>query len=68
MDNLKYLEHVVELGKGQAATTPEEMTSTFNSFNGFLGLYYDLAKMELQKVGIKTPPVPFFILFCSAMP
>ena len=51
MDNLKYLEHVVELGKVQAATTPEEMSGAFDAFNGFLGLYYDLAKMELQKAG-----------------
>ena len=43
MDNLKYLEHVVELGKVQAATTPEEMSGAFGAFNGFLGLYYDLA-------------------------
>ena len=41
MDNLKYLEHVVELGKVQAATTPEEMSGAFGAFNGFLGLYYD---------------------------
>lgn len=52
MDNLKYLEHVVELGKVQAATTPEEMSGAFDAFNGFLGLYYDLAKMELQKAGM----------------
>ena len=57
MDNLKYLEHVVELGKVQAATTPEEMSGAFDAFNGFLGLYYDLAKMELQKAGIDTSPL-----------
>ena len=55
MDNLKYLEHVVELGKVQAATTPEEMSGAFGAFNGFLGLYYDLAKMELQKPVIVSP-------------
>ena len=37
MDNLKYLEHVVELGKVQAATTPEEMSGAFDAFNGFRG-------------------------------
>ena len=46
MDNLKYLEHVVELGKVQAATTPEEMSGAFDAFNGFLGLYYDLASCK----------------------
>lgn len=62
MDNLKYLEHVVELGKVQAATTPEEMSGAFDAFNGFLGLYYDLAKMELQKAGIDTPPIRNFAI------
>lgn len=62
MDNLKYLEHVVELGKVQAATTPEEMSGAFGAFNGFLGLYYDLAKMELQKAGIDTPPIRNFAI------
>lgn len=62
MDNLKYLEHVVELGKVQAATTPEEMSGAFEAFNGFLGLYYDLAKMELQKAGIDTPPIRNFAI------
>ncbi len=62
MERLKYLEHVVALGRGRAAGTPEGMTDSFESYNGFLGLYYDLAKMELQKEGIRTVPVRGFAI------
>ncbi len=62
MERLEYLKHVAALGKDRAAKAPEEMTDSFESFNGFLGLYYDLAVMELHREGIPAPPVRDFAI------
>lgn len=62
MDSLKYLMHIVNLGKAQAASSFGEMTDAHDSVNGFLGLYYDLAVMELQKAGLPAPAVRNFAI------
>ena len=62
MNSLKYLEHIVGLGKGHAAVSSAGMNDTHDSINGFLGLYYDLAVMELQKAGLPAPQVREFAI------
>ena len=64
MEHLAYLKHVVSAGRALAARTMEEMTpADWNSpFNSFLGLYYDLAKMELALRGEPLEPVREFAI------
>lgn len=64
MKNLDYLRKVCENGNKEAAKTAEEMSrcKDYHGFDSFLGLYYELAKMELQSVGEKTEPVREFAI------
>ncbi len=53
MKNLDYLKHVCAVGQEKAAKTPEEMAKAMGhgGYNSFMGLYYDLALMELAMRG-----------------
>ncbi|MDD2647877.1 MAG: hypothetical protein PHI27_03530 [Eubacteriales bacterium] len=64
MKNIDYLKLIVENGNREAAKTAEEMSGNkeYHGFDSFLGLYYDLAKMELQKSGEKTEAVREFAI------
>lgn len=63
MKNLDYLRHVVNVGHTLAATSAHQMQKTpGNSFNSFMGLYYDLAKMELAMHGEPLEPIRTFAI------
>ncbi len=64
MDNLAYLRHVVRTGREKAARTKEgmEQAGWDNGFDSFLGLYYDLAKMEVAMRGDPLEPVRGFAI------
>ena len=49
MDNREYLRHVVDTGREKAARTADKMQKDGwgKSFDSFLGVYCELAKMEL---------------------
>ena len=65
MDHQSYLQHVADLGRDRAARTKEEMDKDqgYYGFNSFLGLYYDLAMMELAMRGLpQQQPVREFAI------
>ncbi len=63
MERIAYLQQVVAQGIGKAARTREQASNDpFNGYNGFLGLYYDLACMELHAAGLEAPEVRDFMI------
>ncbi len=62
MEAMEYLRHVVVTGREKASKTKEAMQKSgfFNSFDGFLGLYYELAKMEVAMRGDPLEPIREF--------
>ena len=63
MNAMEYLRHVVNVGRTKAAATDEEMKQRgrmFSSFDGFLALYYELAKMEVAMRGDPLEPIRDF--------
>ena len=64
MNDLVYLRHVVEAGRGKASRTPEEMkkANLFSPHDGFLSLYYELAKMEVAMRGDPLEPIRDFAI------
>ena len=62
MNAMEYLRHVVDTGRTKAATSREEMkkSNMFSSFDGFLALYYELAKMEVAMRGDPLEPIRDF--------
>lgn len=49
MDAISFLSRMIELGKERAAASAGQMTSAFDSLNGFMGVYYELAKIFGRK-------------------
>ena len=63
MDHLAYLRYAVRAGRGKAAAAKEQMREAdHRGYNSFLGLYYDLAKMELAMRGDPPEPVREFAI------
>lgn len=62
MDRLAYLQHVVAIAEPRAAATADQMSDTHDALNGFMGVYYELAKMELMQAGLAAPPVRLFAI------
>ena len=64
MNQLTYLRHIVEAGRRQASATKEAITThdQFRGYDSFLGLYYDLAKMEIAMRGEPLEPVRDFAI------
>ena len=62
MEKLDFLKHLVEVNEAQAATDASGMHNDHDPLNGFMGIYYELAKMELMAAGVEVPPLrPFAI-------
>lgn len=62
MDRMEFLQRMIDLGREKAAAQADGMTATHDPLNGFLAVYYELAKMELQKAGHETPAVREFAI------
>lgn len=64
MTGLAYLRHAVEAGRRCASATPEAMEKKRqrHGYDSFLGLYYDLAKMEVAMRGDPLEPVRGFAI------
>lgn len=62
MQGIEYLRHIVALGDARAAKTAEDMakTTAYHGFDSFMGLYLELAKMELCMRGEETSPIRVF--------
>ena len=64
MESLDYLRHVVRVGREKAAQQREGMEHAdwHDPYNSFMGLYYDLAKMELAMHGDPMEPIREFAI------
>ncbi|MBR3642325.1 MAG: hypothetical protein IKN57_02340 [Parasporobacterium sp.] len=62
MDNLAYLQFVADTGRKKASKTKQEMDKdhSYHGFDSFLGLYYDLAEMELAMRGQQAEEIRDF--------
>lgn len=64
MNRIEYLSEVCKTGdlKGTRDADKAALEKNYHGFDSFQGLYYDLAKMELQAAGIQTQPVREFMI------
>lgn len=62
MDRIEYLRLLVRQGESKTVSSPEGMTDSFDAYNGFLAVYYELAKMELHSAGDEIRPIRLFAI------